>query len=180
MLICEETDGFAMFEDTVIGRLVGGRFSGVRLGVLDVDGGSYEDVSTGGLLKDRGGSVVGRDGGTVGTGGEDGGTSGVEMDAGGGISVVGGIGARGSLITVTGWGFWDVGGPGGGTGEGEGLSFVLGGGGGGLDALSLGGGFVGWGVGEESIFQGVNRYFEVGAEGRKPEALVNGARRESI
>ena len=93
--------------------LIGG-FSGVRLGVTD--GGSYEGVSTGGLLEDRGGSVVeiggGDEGRAVGTGGEDGGISGVGVGLGSELSVVEGIGSGGelgegggSLATVTGWGF---------------------------------------------------------------------------
>jgi hypothetical protein len=116
--ICEEVEGSAMLEGTLIGRLVDGGLSGVILGVLDVDGGSYEDVSTERPLEGRGGSVVGRGGGdegrTVGTESEDGGTSGVEIRVGRGLSVVEGIGTGGelregggSLATVTGWGIWD-------------------------------------------------------------------------
>jgi len=116
MLIREETEGSATLEGTLIERLVDGGFSGVRLEVLDMDGGSYENVNTGGLLEGRG-SVVGRGGGdegkTVGTGDEDGGssvvedggTSGVDMDIGRGLLVVEGVGTGGSLVTVTSWGF---------------------------------------------------------------------------
>ena len=115
MLICEEVVGLTMLGVTLIERLVDGGFSGVRLEVSDIDDGSYEDVSSGGSLDVRGGSVVERGGGdegsTVGTGGEDGGTSGVEVDVGSGSSVVEGIKVGGelreggdSLVAVTGCG----------------------------------------------------------------------------
>jgi len=104
----KRAEGSGVLEDTLIGGLVDGGLSDVMLGGLDVDGGSGEDVDAGGLLEGGGGSVDG------GTGGEDGGTSGVEVDAGGGVSVVvvvgtggelGGGGGGGSLVTVTGGGF---------------------------------------------------------------------------
>lgn len=122
MLIREEAEGSATLGGTLTGRLVDGGFSGVRLGVLDIDGGSYENVNIGGLLE-GGGSVVGRgrdEGKTVGTrdedGGtsvvEDGGTSGIDMYVGRGLLVAEGVGIGGSLgeggsslVTVTGWGF---------------------------------------------------------------------------
>ena len=112
-LIFGKGEGVPVLRVSLIGRLVEGGLSFVRLGVSDVDGGSYEVVGSGELLEGGGGSVVGGgegEGVSVDTGGEDGGTSGIDTDTGGGISAVegGGTGGElggggGSLTTVGGW-----------------------------------------------------------------------------
>lgn len=88
-----------------------------------------------------------------------------------GAGVGGGLGGGGgSLNTVAGWGSLDGDGAGAGFVEGGALLFVLGGGGGGLEALSLAGGIVCGGTGEEAIRQAPK--MEARDESRK---LENGA-----